>query len=94
MLEFQFLLSKFCVVLSFHFLFFGGTCLKEREEQKRKEKLERKERLLDINKARPPSSHNAGTSSLRGDDYNPLMGSGGSCGWRPTKKRCGRGGCG
>ncbi|OQR75206.1 selenoprotein S-like [Tropilaelaps mercedesae] len=67
--------------------------IKEREEQKRKEKLERKERLLDITKV-PSTSTDKGKSTLRGDDYNPLMGSGGggSCGWRPTRRGPARGG--
>ncbi|XP_003739918.1 selenoprotein S [Galendromus occidentalis] len=61
--------------------------LKEKEEQKRREQIERNEKLLDVTKKKPP-----GDSKSFRREYNPLMGDGGSCSWRPAKKSSARGG--
>jgi len=62
--------------------------LKAREEQKRREQIERAEKLLDVNKK--TSSSGASTSFRK--EYNPLMGDEGSSSWRPSKKPSAKGG--
>ena len=60
------------------------------EEQKRQEKIENYERLMQGKSMIKPSDN----KNVRGPDYNPLMGSGGSCGFRPSRRDMGGAGGG
>jgi len=57
---------------------------KIKEEEARKER-ERQERTSILGKLREEEKRKNMDKSLRAE-YNPLMGAGGSCGWKPGKK--------
>jgi len=64
---------------------------KIKEEEERKEQ-ERKDRISNLQKLRQEEKQKDVGKSLRAD-YNPLMGtSGGSCGWKPGRKKPAAGG--
>lgn len=78
--------------------------LKEHEAKKKKEYLERQERKRPVEvghrlseQTSSSQSNSKGQKSAKSShrpDYNPLMGAGGSGGYRPPRRTCPGGGCG